>query len=226
MARTSAKGQCAYCKKDFSFQLMPKHLSNCVERLATIAKADKKAGTPETLYHLRVQSLNSKTFWLDLEVRGSAKLEKLDHYLREIWLECCGHLSHFAFDAWQGEELDMEKEMSSVFKMNVPLTHLYDYGTTSTTLVSAVGKRRGNPTTRHPIALMARNLQPRMECMVCHEPASLLCEECLIEENVWGTLCEKHAQKHEHDNYGDPIGLVNSPRLGMCGYTGPAEPPY
>ena len=26
---------------------------------------------------------------------GSATLEELDHYLRTIWLECCGHLSQF-----------------------------------------------------------------------------------------------------------------------------------
>ncbi|WP_127011414.1 hypothetical protein ACF3DV_03465 [Chlorogloeopsis fritschii PCC 9212] len=28
------------------------------------------------------------------------------------------------------------------------------------------------------------------------------------------------------DNYGEPIPLVNSPRLSLCGYDGPAEPPY
>ncbi len=50
--------------------------------------------------------------------------------------------------------------------------------------------------------------------------------ECLIEEDVWGTLCEKHAKTHPHDNYGEPIASVNSSRLGMCGYNGPAEPPY
>ena len=27
---------------------------------------------------------------------------------------------------------------------------------------------------------------------------------------------------HPHDQYGEPIPLVNSPRLGMCGYDGPA----
>jgi hypothetical protein len=50
--------------------------------------------------------------------------------------------------------------------------------------------------------------------------------ECLIEEEVWGVLCSKHAKTHPHSDYGDPIPLVNSPRLGMCGYEGPAEPPY
>ena len=35
-------------------------------------------------------------YWLHLETQGSATLEDLDHYLRVIWLECCGHLSSFA----------------------------------------------------------------------------------------------------------------------------------
>ena len=36
------------------------------------------------------------------------------------------------------------------------------------------------------------------------------------------------AQWHQvgHDEYGDPMPLVNSPRTGMCAYDGPAEPPY
>lgn len=36
----------------------------------------------------------------------------------------------------------------------------------------------------------------------------------------------KLADLDPHDDYGEPIELVNSPRLGMCGYTGPADPPY
>ena len=56
--------------------------------------------------------------------------------------------------------------------------------------------------------------------------AAWLCTECLIEDDVWGTLCDKHAKTHPHGNYGEPIPLVNSPRLGMCGYDGPAEPPF
>jgi hypothetical protein len=36
-------------------------------------------------------------------------------------------------------------------------------------------------------------------------------------------LCDRHLEQHGHqDNY-DPVQLVNSPRLGMCGYDGPAE---
>jgi hypothetical protein len=67
---------------------------------------------------------------------------------------------------------------------------------------------------------------PRGKPSKCEQPAAWLCLECLSEEEVWGTLCDGHARTHPHNNYGEPIPLVNSPRLGMCGYEGPAEPPY
>lgn len=38
-------------------------------------------------------------------------------------------------------------------------------------------------------------------------------------------LCQQHAETHPHDD-GDPLSIVNWPRMGMCGYDGPAEPPY
>ena len=39
----------------------------------------------------------SGSYWLHLEIRGNDTLKDLDYYLREIWLECCGHLSSFDF---------------------------------------------------------------------------------------------------------------------------------
>jgi hypothetical protein len=56
----------------------------------------------ENLWHLPVQDFHDKDFWLDLEMCGSAKLEKLVSYLCAIWLECCGHLSKFTVGGWQG----------------------------------------------------------------------------------------------------------------------------
>jgi hypothetical protein len=76
------------------------------------------------------------------------------------------------------------------------------------------------------MVLMARNEMPAAQCMLCEQPATFLCEECVIEDETSGLLCEQHAAKHPHTNYGDPVRLVNSPRVGMCGYEGPAEPPY
>lgn len=159
-------------------------------------------------------------------MRGTAKLKDLDHYLRAIWLECCGHLSRFSFGGWGADEIPMSRTIEQTLIPNTELTHIYDFGTESVTLIKCVAQRNGKPTTRHPIALLARNLQPEAQCIECEKPATHLCMECLIEADVWGVLCDEHAETHPHDNYGEPIRLVNSPRLGLCGYEGPATPPY
>jgi len=41
-----------------------------------------------------------------------------------------------------------------------------------------------------------------------------------------GALCNQHAEKHPHDDYGEPMPLVNLPWVRKCGYNGSAEPPY
>ncbi len=221
-----SRGTCAYCGQEMAKGAMSRHLPVCAKRRAAIAEADAKPGATQSLYHLRVQDAYDGQFWLDLEMRGSATLNDLDHYLRAIWLECCGHMSQFSIGGWSGDEIAKKTRIERVFAPGVELTHIYDFGTSTETLIKYVDMREGKPTTRHPIALMARNLIPEVECKECGRPAAWLCIECVYDENEPGWLCDEHVQDHTHDNYGEPLPLVNSPRLGICGYTGPAEPPY
>jgi hypothetical protein len=221
-----SKGQCTYCKAGIAKNVVTKHLSTCPQHQAIIQQAETKKGKKETLFHLRVQSADNKEFWIDVEMRGSRTLQDLDDYLRGIWLECCGHLSQFSPGAWTGEAFDMDQRIDDVFSHLKELTHIYDFGTSSETVISLIGTREGHPTTSRPLALMVRNLMPEAKCLACEEPATQFCMECLIEEDQWGSLCDAHAMDHPHDSYGEPIPLVNSPRMGMCGYEGPAEPPY
>ncbi len=221
-----SRGTCIYCGQEIAKGGMTKHLAACTQRKAAIEKAESGKAASETLYHLRVQDAYANVFWLDLEVRDSTTLQQIDNYLRAIWLECCGHLSQFSVGGWSGNEIGKRRRVSDVFKPGVELTHIYDFGTSSETLIKFVETREGKPTTSHPIALMARNVMPEATCIECGKPASWLCIECLYEEDTAGTLCDEHAKTHPHDNYGAPMPLVNSPRVGMCGYEGPAEPPY
>lgn len=205
---------------------LAKHLSTCSQRQEAIDAANRKPGAKQVLCHLQVQDAWGGDFWLHLEMRGSATLSTLDDYLRAIWLECCGHMSQFSVKPWDGHEIPMRTRVEQVFEPGVQLTHIYDFGTSSETLVRAVGVREGKPLTPHPIVLMARNNLPEVQCIECEQPASWLCMECMYEEGEPGTLCDEHAEVHPHDDHGEPFPLVNSPRVGMCGYTGPAEPPY
>lgn len=225
-ANKQSRGTCQYCGKEYAKGGMIRHLRTCSVRKEAIEAADQGSRKPEKLYHLRVQDQWISVFWLDLEMRGSATLEDLDRYLRAIWLECCGHLSRFSIGVWSGDEIPMSRRIDQVFGPDTELTHIYDFGTSSYTLAKTVDVREGVPTTKFPIALMSRNLMPDVRCVECEEPAVWLCMECVYEEDTEGTLCEKHAETHPHDDYGGLYAIVNSPRVGMCGYDGPAEPPY
>lgn len=225
--RKQTKGTCTFCGREMTRGGLSKHLRSCPQRREAVATADSaKAGTTQSLYHLLVSDAYSSDFWLHLEMDGRATLKQLDQYLRAIWLECCGHLSRFSIGGWGGKEIGMSRKIENVLAAGVTLTHIYDFGTSSETLVKTVAGRQGKPLTKNPIYLMARNKMPEAGCAECGAAASWYCADCLVEESEWLTLCEKHLTDHDHDEYGGPMPLINSPRLGMCGYDGPAEPPY
>ena len=226
MGRTQSRGTCQFCAKELSKGGMTKHLASCAKRKEAIAQADaKKTGKIEPIFHLRVTDAYNKDYWLDLEMKGSSSLNTLDNYLRAIWLECCGHMSEFFTGGRFAQEVGKTRKLADVINRG-ELTHVYDFGTSSETLVTCVGSREGKPLSKHAIALMARNNQPVYDCIECGKPATRLCLECIYEENHDGWLCDKHAQGHPHDSYDEPLRVVNSPRMGMCGYDGPADPPY
>ncbi len=224
--RKQSRGKCAFCGREMTKGGLTRHLKTCPQRQEAMSAAGQGPGREGTLHHLQAQDAWWGDFWLHLEMRGSATLEDLDRYLRAIWLECCGHLSRFSIGGWAGDEIPMTRRADRVFAPGLVLTHIYDFGTSSETLIKVVDVRQGKPLTSHPIFLMARNDQPQLPCMECDQPASWLCFECMYELDEPGTLCDRHVKSHPHEDYGEPVPLVNSPRVGMCGYTGPAEPPY
>ncbi len=224
MPRKISQGQCQFCKEFITKTAATRHLAKCEARQAALAKAEKQSVPEEPLFYLRAQANYAPEFWLDVEVKGNATLESLDGYLRSIWLECCGHLSQFG--DFGEDELPMTMKISRALPVGASYLHLYDFGTTSETNIKSVSSRVGKPLTKHPITLLFRNAPPEVECIECGAAAKWFCQECLIEDDSPGLLCDQHVENHPHDEYGEPTELVNSPRMGMCGYDGPAEPPY
>lgn len=219
-------GLCAFCGEKYAKGGMRRHLNACPQRHQAIATADQNEKKAVILHNLQVQDAWRTEYWLNLEMKDTATLRDLDRYLRAIWLECCGHMSQFSIGGWSGDEIPMSKQVRNVFTPGVEVTHIYDFGESSYTLIKSVDMCQGKPLTRHNIFLMARNVPVVYNCEVCEEPASCLCMECIIEFNQTGYLCDVHAENHPHIIYGELRPLLNSPRVGMCGYDGPAEPPY
>ncbi|HKZ71264.1 MAG TPA: hypothetical protein VJ020_14350, partial [Anaerolineales bacterium] len=129
--KPQSRGRCQYCGEETAKSGMTRHLAQCSKRAQAIQTAQAGKQPEETLWHVRVQNAYGKEFWLDLEMRGSATLEKLDAYLRAIWLECCGHLSKFTVGGWGGFDIGKARKAEDVFSKETKLLHLYDFGTTS-----------------------------------------------------------------------------------------------
>ena len=225
--RKQPEGRCYFCQEIMTRRKLFNHLEKCVKRGEAIETVENSSREPEKLFHLRAKFPYGSEFWLDLEVNGSATLKDLDYYLREIWLECCGHLSEFSAGDFFSGEISMKKKIADVFNKQPALFHSYDFGSTTETIVEKIAVREGKPLTKYPIFIMSRNILEDVKCIECENSAAYVCTGCFYEDESEGTLCETHAEDHPHaDDYGEPLPLVNSPRVGVCGYEGPAEPPY
>ena len=238
--RKQARGDCAYCGKAYSRGGLTKHLKTCKARQEVIEQANRKRMATQPLFHLVIQDGLGRDFFLHLEINGRATLDDLDMYLRHIWLECCGHLSQFQIgevrftqifdDGFSiGDEQAMDVPVAQLFEPGMEIPYEYDFGTTSELLVRVLDVREGQPTTSHPVALMARNQLEMPDCQICGKPATWIMSDGWMIQGIHGIYCDKHIENVAEKGEGEgvyPFRIYNAPRMGMCGYDGPAEPPY
>ena len=223
MARKTSFGICEVCGARQAKGAISGHLRKC------LAEEEPLKGSPSELLQLRVQAKGSSLYWLDLEIRGEAKLKALDEFLRRIWLECCGHLSAFRINGVTYEVVverewgaaasrGMNCRIGDVLTMGERFTYDYDFGST-TELTGQIRGLREGCIGRGPVRAVARNEAPMWPCEVCGEPGTLICGACAY--GVTGFCCDQHADQHDCGEEA-MLPVVNSPRMGVCGYTGDA----
>jgi hypothetical protein len=224
------KGRCEFCGNLFSKSGIGRHLQSCEKRFERTSRRK-----PRRLFHIAIEGTYAPMYWMHVEAPDTMHLSDLDTFLREIWLECCGHLSDFtiggqtysiyiddySFPSLFGPpEIAMYKvRLRDVLKPGMRFTHRYDFGTTTDLKLRVVSERVAPPVSGD-IQLLARNEPPVIPCGVCGKPATRICVYCVWRKEGW--LCDSCFEDHECDDemY---LPVVNSPRTGMCAYTGPGE---
>ena len=221
-------GTCRPCGRSFSSRGMGRHLATCRERATPGAGQDG--------LRLTVKSAD-RLHWLHLEMPASSTLEELNSFLRRVWLEePCGHLSQFIsgeqyyredrfLDPHRlfGDDLDLRVTAGEAIRVGETVQYEYDMGDTTTLTIRALEQVGTGP----GIRILARNDPPDLRCQACsYRQAELICNECSRTDQ--GMFCQGCAGKHEGPGeFLNP--LVNSPRTGVCGYTGDtmaeADPP-
>ena len=233
--RVSVHGKCIFCQKSFSKTSINKHLNaHLTQKVAE--------GKPGLSFHLKViinPRWGSTPYFLSLWVDGNTTLQKIDTLLRKIWLECCGHMSAFRLPQKRGVgvmrsfsplelsgivgeygELPVNKKVKDLFSKDLVLEYEYDFGSTTALQLSVVEEFRVSADI--PLMLLSRNEPLNILCEVCSkEPATTLCTVCTDQETMYCKACaKKHAKKCTDFADYAAMPVVNSPRMGVCAYTG------
>ena len=205
----SNTGTCFLCKDGVSHRTVTKHVEKCLKNDASYQQAEK-----ERIFLIKVYC--GKEFWLYIEINGSAELEDLDQYLRNIWLECCHHMSQFKINDQRYSSNDgMNKVIHRTLKVDTKFDYEYDFGSTTWLEGKVISSRPGQ--LKNSIRLVARNHLPAdIICETCDQKPDVICTEC------GEFICEKCKEDHDSCEGEDfMLPVVNSPRMGVCGYCGP-----
>jgi len=220
-------GKCMLCEKEITTSTALTHYKSC-------DKAKEILNGKIDGYIINVKDKNYPDYWLYIAVPSSFTLEDLDDFLRDIWVECCDHLSEFVIKgAHYGSSnaieasrelpfgprlLSAKKKLSNILSKGLKFDYIYDFGS-STELVLTV-KDNVKLKDDH-IYVLGRNDRPDRKCVKCGKPAEYICYECLVDavELESSTYCKECLMTHEHAD--EDAGFIpNSPRAGVCGYTG------
>ena len=226
MTGQTNKGTCNLCGSSFSRTAMTRHLKSCNPSESKRRAAPKLAEqSPNPSFHLFVEARNNMVYWMHLAVSVEAPLSRVDAFLRQVWLECRGHLSAFTIAGQryasgamkQFGELGMGARLSRILEPGMAFPYEYDYGSPTELRLKVIGLR-DQGTTRRTVELLARNDAPQVVCERCgSQPATQIRTECAWKDQGW--LCETCAV--DHDCGAEMcLPVVNSPRAGVCGYTG------
>jgi len=180
------KGKCLICLK--TLRKNERHIINCT---STIQDA---AGDDCYLFYVA-----SCEHWLYILVNADTTIKQLDKFLKEYWLECCGHKS--VMKNFMGQ-----LKLTSIVKPE-NMEYEYDMGSTSFVDINYVAtikyKTKG-------ITVVMHNVDNNVVCSTCHKN-KCYCMDC---NRATCVDCEQKCGKCENDEFYE---YVNSPRLGLCG---------
>jgi hypothetical protein len=230
MTQQLSIGTCTFCHKVYSKSGMRRHLETCPQRsLHHEQTGNTQQEQPgKRVFLLIEEQFPPAYYWMYLAITTETTLATLDQFLRDIWLECCGHLSAFEIagshycvdealiDDWLPRQRDMRVRLDEVLQPGQTYTYEYDFGSTTELRLKVISEydavREGKP-----IQVLARNDLSFRTCNECNGAATFIYRHPLSDQVRW--FCDSCARKHLSDE-GMLEPRVNSPRNGVCGYAG------
>lgn len=220
MPELSSTGKCLYCNLEFKKAGITKHLDKHIAEKVPTGKSGKS-------FLLKIDT-NTKwsgmpPYFLNIWMDGNAIMETLDLFLRQIWLECCGHMSSFTnpklakksvgmWNFFYAEDLlakgktkeyeklmeessgEVPKSRKAKDALHKGLKLEYQYDFGSTTELQITVAAEYPVQADEKIVLLSRNEPLEILCDLCSvKPAVTICSVCVYGESVF---CKDCAKKH------------------------------
>ncbi len=120
------------------------------------------------------------------------------------------------------EDRSLDVSLEKVLKVGQKFSYEYDFGSSTDLTLKVLSEREGavqnEDEDEDTIEILARNVEPGMLCKVCGKPAKFVVGGYFdVEENAF---CSKKCVKKSGEDADMLLPVVNSPRVGVCAYTG------
>ena len=215
-------GQCLGCGDKYLPVKGGAHLLQCPRMQESLHKAPVLVEG----YFLRISwKEQPNMYWMFVAMPGNLPLEKLDVFLRDVWLDCCGHLSEFIIEGEHymsypelgSSQQSMRKPVNQIFSPGLKFQYTYDMGSETNLVLHVVKDLSACP--QKKVTMLMQNEPPVLPCEACSKRAQIICTLC------GKTTCPGCSKRHdcalqeEGDTY-MLMSFANSPPAGVCGYGG------
>ena len=203
-----SKINCKFCDKKFGIKTIEDHLSDCIPNFVN----DKSGYLIE---FISKNDITKKSYQMFAIFGIKCKFSHIDIFLRNMWCECCFHLS--TLDVF--EEVNDEQSHKSVkfntliskYKNANQFIYCYDMGSTTDIYFRIIKKLDGT------------NKNTDIELLYHNEPFKIKCKNykickgfaMFIYKDLFCNECKNNLDEEEQTYI---LKLSNSPRTGICTY--------
>jgi len=118
-------------------------------------------------------------------------------------------------------QIPMKCKAKEALYQGLVLEYEYDFGSSTKLNITVMDEYPVKADKK--IVLLSRNEPLKIMCSICGiVPATQICTACMFDGSA--EFCDKCAKKHAKkcEDFADyaSMPIVNSPRMGVCGYTG------
>ena len=209
------KAKCYYCNKELTERTIKRHMKNCSEMKKRVEEQNSTDKKQRNQFIIAIKSkYEGNDYCIYLSIDGTLGLVHIDQFIRDIWVECCGHLSGFRIRGKFYQDHSMNTRLNDILDIDEKFEYEYDFGSTTYLNLEVVDIIQVSSSFSQ-IEIIARNHDIKHECETCGKEAKFF----NYENDKWecGNCID------ENNDMISEIEYCNSPRDGVCGYEGHKE---